>query len=99
MDVLLTLLRILVRCKSLSCDSRRSQCALCNGVGMHFEFCIDGSLFFEGSFTSNSYIEMLWEVVFPELENSPFYNMQTLIWQQDGAPPHSGIDVPHVIFY
>lgn len=28
--------------------------------------------FFEGSVISNSYIEMLREVVFPELENSPF---------------------------
>lgn len=36
---------------------------------------------------------MLREVVFLELENSPFYNMQMLSWQQNGTTPHFGVEV------
>jgi hypothetical protein len=49
--------------------------------------------FFEGTITADAYLEMLRDVVLPELENSPQYEDVTLIWQQDGAPPHYGLNV------
>jgi hypothetical protein len=44
-------------------------------LGRHLEWWHCGSLlFFDGTVTGESYLEMLREVVLPELENSPLYN-------------------------
>jgi hypothetical protein len=52
-----------------------------------------GPYFFDGTVTGESYLEMLREVVLPELENSPSYDNTEIIWQQDGAPPHYSLRV------
>jgi hypothetical protein len=49
--------------------------------------------FFDGTVTGESYLEMLREVVLPELENSPLYDNTEIIWQQDGASPHYSLQV------
>jgi hypothetical protein len=49
---------------------------------------IVGPYFFDSTVTRESYLEMLHEVVLPELENSPLYDNTEIIWQQDSAPPH-----------
>lgn len=44
---------------------------------------------------AENYLEMLHEV-FLELENSPIFEQlrcRSIIWQQDGAPPHYGLIV------
>ncbi|CAF3931381.1 unnamed protein product [Rotaria sp. Silwood1] len=47
-----------------------------------------GPFFFEGNVTSEKYLQMLKNNIIPQLrEHSAF---QTMIWQQDGAPPHYG---------
>jgi hypothetical protein len=51
-----------------------------------------GPYFFDGTVTGESYLEMLREVVLPELENSPLYNIE-IIWQKDGAKPHYSLQV------
>jgi hypothetical protein len=54
---------------------------------------IVGPNFFEGTVTADAYLKMLRDVVFLELENSPQYEIVTLIWQQNGAPLHYGLNV------
>jgi hypothetical protein len=46
---------------------------------------IMGPYFFDGTVTGEAYLEMLCEVVLPELENSPLQDNTEIIWQQDGA--------------
>jgi len=47
-----------------------------------------GPFFFEGNVTSEKYFRMLNDSIIPQLEaHSDF---RTMIWQQDGAPPHYG---------
>jgi hypothetical protein len=40
-----------------------------------------GPYFFDGTVTGKSYLEMLCEVVSPELENSPLYDNTEIVWQ------------------
>jgi hypothetical protein len=47
-----------------------------------------GPFFFENTVTSDNYLQMLQNSIIPELEAHP--NFETMIWQQDGAPPHYG---------
>ncbi|CAF0981669.1 unnamed protein product [Rotaria sp. Silwood1] len=47
-----------------------------------------GPFFFEDNVTSETYLHMLKDNIIPQLEDHP--NFQTMIWQQDGAPPHYG---------
>jgi hypothetical protein len=42
---------------------------------------IVGPYFFDGTLTGESYLEMLCEVVLTELENSPLYDDNEIIWQ------------------
>lgn len=49
---------------------------------------IVGPYFFNDTVRGDSYLEMLQDTVFPELQNNPLYENTNLIWQQDGAPPH-----------
>lgn len=58
---------------------------------------IVGPYFFEGTVTAEKYLEMLQDVVLPELENNPLHANVSFIWQQDGAPPHYGVDVRHFL--
>ena len=44
--------------------------------------------FFEGNVKSESYLQMLKNNVIPQLEEHS--NYQSMIWQQDGVPPHYG---------
>jgi hypothetical protein len=55
--------------------------------------CHRGSLLFDGTVTGESYLEMVREVVLPELENRPLYDYTEIIWQQAGAPPHYSLRV------
>jgi hypothetical protein len=48
---------------------------------------IMGPYFLYGTVTGESYLEMLREVVLPELENIPLYDNTEIIWQQDCVPP------------
>jgi hypothetical protein len=50
-----------------------------------------GLLFIEGAATANLYLELLQTTVVPDLEHH--YDLGSLIWQQDGAPPHFGRNV------
>jgi hypothetical protein len=52
-----------------------------------------GPYFSDGTVTEESYLEMLCEVVLPELENSPLYDNAEIILQQDGAPPRYSLQV------
>jgi hypothetical protein len=53
-----------------------------------------GPYFFDGTVTGESYLEMLREVVLPQLWNSPLYDNIKIIWQQDSAaPPHYSLRV------
>ncbi|CAF1264566.1 unnamed protein product [Rotaria sordida] len=47
-----------------------------------------GPFFFEDNVTSQTYLQMLKNHIIPQLEEQPTF--QTMIWQQDGAPPHYG---------
>ncbi|CAF3181292.1 unnamed protein product [Rotaria sp. Silwood2] len=47
-----------------------------------------GPYFFEGNVTSQKYFQMLKDNIIPQLEEHSSF--QTMIWQQDGAPPHYG---------
>ena len=47
--------------------------------------------FFDGSLNGESYLEMLHEVVVPQLHTKP--NFHELFFQQDGAPPHYALRV------
>lgn len=49
---------------------------------------IVGPYFFEGNVTSDSYLEMLQNIIIPQLEKHTEF--ETMIWHQDGAPPHYG---------
>jgi hypothetical protein len=54
-----------------------------------------GPYFYDGTVNAENYLEMLHEV-FLELENSPTFEQlrrRSIIWQQDGAPPHYGLNV------
>jgi transposase len=50
-----------------------------------------GPFFFEGNVTSEKYLQMLTTNVIPQLQQHPMF--QTMIWQQDDAPPHYGRNV------
>jgi hypothetical protein len=52
-----------------------------------------GSYFFDGTVTGESYLEILREVVLPELENRPLYDNTGMFWQQHGAPLHYSLRV------
>jgi hypothetical protein len=52
-----------------------------------------GPYFFYGTLTGESYLEMLREVVLPELEKSPLHGNTDIIWQQNGAPAHYSLQV------
>jgi hypothetical protein len=54
---------------------------------------IVGPYFFDGTVAGESYLEMLREFVFPELENSQLYDNNEIIWQQDGASPYYSLRV------
>jgi hypothetical protein len=54
---------------------------------------IVGPYFFDGTVTGESCLEMLREVVLPELQNRPLHDNTEIIWQQDGAPPHYSLRV------
>ncbi|CAF4820767.1 unnamed protein product, partial [Rotaria sp. Silwood1] len=45
-----------------------------------------GPYFFEDNVTSKNYVRMLKDTTVPHLQAHPAF--QTMIWQQDGAPPH-----------
>ncbi len=47
-----------------------------------------GPYFFDNNVTSQSYLSMLKDVIVPQLQENRAY--RTMIWQQDGAPPHYG---------
>jgi transposase len=49
---------------------------------------IVGPFFFEGNVTSESYLQMLKDNIIPQLQEHSGFS--TMIWQQDGAPPHYG---------
>lgn len=46
-----------------------------------------GPYFFDGNVTGESYLDMLQNFVLPRL-NELNYNLQEIMFQQDGAPPH-----------
>jgi hypothetical protein len=50
-----------------------------------------GPLFIEGTVTADLYLEFLQTTVVPELEHH--YDLGSVIWQQNGAPPHFGHNV------
>jgi hypothetical protein len=52
-----------------------------------------GPNFFDGIVTEESNLEMLLEVVLPELEKSPLYDNTEIIWQKDGAPSYYSLRV------
>ena len=54
---------------------------------------ITGPCFFDETVNSENDLAMLTDTVLPELENNPIYDNVRFIWQQDGAPPHYGLDV------
>lgn len=58
---------------------------------------IVGPYFFNGTVTGASYLEMLQDVVLPELQNNPLFENTNFIWQQDGAPPHYSLVVRECI--
>ena len=47
-----------------------------------------GPFFFDDNVTSKSYLQMLKDSIIPELQQESSF--ETMIWQQDGAPPHYG---------
>lgn len=47
-----------------------------------------GPYFFESTVTSDNYLQMLRNSIIPVVEEHQ--NFETMIWQQDGAPPHYG---------
>jgi DNA-binding XRE family transcriptional regulator len=47
-----------------------------------------GPFYFEDTVTSDNYLQMLKNNIISQLEEHP--NFETMIWQQDGAPPHYG---------
>ncbi len=49
---------------------------------------IVGPYFFKGNVTSDSYLEMLQNIIIPQLEKRTEF--EKMIWHQDGAPPHYG---------
>jgi hypothetical protein len=49
--------------------------------------------FSDSTVTGELYLDMLHEVVLPELENSPLYDITDIIWQQDGALLHYSLRV------
>jgi hypothetical protein len=52
-----------------------------------------GPYFFDETVTAERYLGMLREVMI-ELDNKPVLEaVRNLIWQQDGAPPHYGLNV------
>jgi hypothetical protein len=52
-----------------------------------------GSYFFDDTVTGESYLEILREVVLPELENRPLYDNTGMFWQQHGDPLHYSLRV------
>jgi hypothetical protein len=67
---------------------------LVNCWGRHLEWRHRGSLhFFSFSVTGESHLEMLCEVVLPELRKRLLYDKTEIIWQQEGAPPHYSLRV------
>jgi hypothetical protein len=48
-------------------------------LGRHLEWWHRGPLIFDGTVTVESYLEVLHEVVLPELENSPLYDNTEVI--------------------
>ena len=59
-------------------------------AGISYEGII-GPYFFNDTVTGATYLDMLQNFVWPILQNHP--NIEHLLWQQDGAPPHFHHDV------
>jgi transposase len=51
---------------------------------------IVGPFFIEGNLTSEKYLDMLQNVIVPEIQNLAAPNFGNIWYQQDGAPPHYG---------
>ena len=71
------------------CDRTRAPCPTNNreGGGVWSNGVV-GPFFFEGNVTSDNDLQMLEDSIIAELEKHS--NFQTMIWQQEGAPPHDG---------
>lgn len=54
---------------------------------------IVGPFFYENNLTSQLYNQILREVVGPFIENIPLGNLNTIYYQQDGAPAHNALIV------
>lgn len=51
---------------------------------------IIGPVIYEGSLTSERYIDLVLSKILEEFEDEPLNIVRQLWWQQDGAPPHNG---------
>ena len=71
------------------CDRTRAPCPTNNreGGGVWSNGVV-GPFFFEGNVTSDNDLQMLEDSIIAELEKHS--NFQTMLWQQEGAPPHDG---------
>ncbi|CAF1374950.1 unnamed protein product [Rotaria sordida] len=64
------------------------QVIVCGGIGSNG---VVGPYFFEGNVTSEKYLQMLEDNMIPQLEKHSSF--ETMIWQQNGTPPHYGLVV------
>jgi len=64
--------------------------SLCVWSGVYYGGII-GPYYFERTCTGETYLQMLQELIIPELRRRGILN--TCVWQQDGAPPHWSRDV------
>lgn len=58
---------------------------------------IIGPFFIDGNLNSIKYLTMLQNDIVPALQNGFNADFQTLFFQQDGAPPHYGVEVRHYL--
>ncbi|MCP4489021.1 MAG: transposase, partial [Gammaproteobacteria bacterium] len=52
---------------------------------------IIGPFFFQGTVSGDSYLKLITEEVWPEIADWP--DLDAVLWQQDGAPPHYSLTV------
>ena len=57
---------------------------------------VEGPYVFEGNVTGDSYRQLLEQEVLPSLEDQ-VEDLDTLLWQQDGAPPHFANEVRNLL--